>query len=329
MKNRQKILITGITGQDGVFASNALIEDDPSIEILGISRSNTKNSFLKKLNYLEPNNSYENIQIINTDLNIYKNTEKILSDFNPDLIFNLSGPSSVYESLKYPNLSNQITNIFQNLTRACINLKIFPSFFQASSSEMYGSNPDHYLDETSLFLPNSPYAKAKLENHIDVESLRDSYEWNIKSGIMFNHESEFRKQDFLFSKILDFLISNPLTQKEKLTIGSTDIVRDWSYAGDIVEGMITMTKSELRSDFVLGSGKSTSIEEVLETSFNFFDLNWRDYISIDNNLLRSDDPKIRISNPKKIKKEIGWETKTSLEQTIEKITKYKMFKLQG
>ena len=325
MKN---ILITGITGQDGLFLTDILFKKYSNISIIGISRNKNLKTFEENISCF--NSKYlKNIDLFNIDLTNLNEVKKLIQKYKPTEIYNLTGPSSVYESFTNDKSKKNIVDIFSNLTNSLIELEIFPNFYQASSSEMFGKNNFEFQDELTKFNPNSPYAEAKLSNHLKVVELSEKYNWRIYSGIMFNHESEFRKQDFLFSKILDFLISNPLTQKEKLTIGSTDIVRDWSYAGDIVEGMITMTKSELRSDFVLGSGKSTSIEEVLETSFNFFDLNWRDYISIDNNLLRSSDPKIRISNPKKIKKELGWETKTSLEQTIEKITKYKKFKLQG
>ena len=322
MKNNKTILITGITGQDGIFLTTELLKRYKKIEIYGTTRKSNNTDYFKKLKYLSPDLDLENINLINIDLNNFKSIKRIVAETRPNSIYNLSGPSSVYKSINQNKIPLYINNIFNNLTRACIDTGHFPNFYQASSSEMYGTNGEHILDEKSEFLPNSPYAKSKLINHNLVEKLRLEHDWNIVSGIMFNHESEFRQDDYLFMKIINYIL-NIQKAEEQLVLGSVKLSRDWSYAEDIVEGIVDMTESKLSKDYVLGSGVPTTIKDLLTISFGFFNLNWENYVEIDKNILRKNDPEIRISNPKLIHKDIGWKTKTSIEKIINKIINYK------
>ena len=197
-----KILITGISGQDGIFLTKVIKNSYPNFSILGTSRSMDVNNFLSKS---KTNNLSKNqyINIVDVDLENPDEVDSLLKDLIPDYIYNLTGPSSVNKSLKNPELEFTITNIFNNLTNAAIKNQIFCNFYQASTSEMYGLNNKQKLyNENSEFIPNSPYASGKLTNHRKVKYLRDKYSWNIFSGIMFNHESEYRKNDFLFMKII-------------------------------------------------------------------------------------------------------------------------------
>ena len=197
-----KILITGISGQDGIYLTKKIKNNYPNFSILGISRSMDLNNFLSisKTNSLSKN---QNINIVNVDLKNPDAVNSLVRDFMPDYIYNLTGPSSVYESIKNPELEFTITNIFNNLTSAVIKNQNFCNFYQASTSEMYGLNNKQKLyNENSKFIPNSPYASGKLTNHLKVKHLRDAYSWNIFSGIMFNHESEYRKNEFLFMNVI-------------------------------------------------------------------------------------------------------------------------------
>lgn len=322
MKNNKTILITGITGQDGIFLTTELLKRYKKIEIYGTTRKSNNTDYFKKLKYLSPHLDLKNINLINIDLNNFKSIKKIVAETRPNSIYNLSGPSSVYKSINQNKIPLYINNIFNNLTRACIDTEHFPNFYQASSSEMYGTNGEHILDEKSEFLPNSPYAKSKLINHNLVQKLRLEHDWNIVSGIMFNHESEFRQDDYLFMKIINYIL-NIQKAEEQLVLGSVKLSRDWSYAEDIVEGIVDMTESKLSKDYVLGSGVPTTIKDLLKISFGFFNLNWENYVEIDKNILRKNDPEIRMSNPKLIYKDIGWKTKTSIEKIINKIINYK------
>ena len=185
---------------------------------------------------------------------------------------------------------------------------------------MYGNHfAIKYLNEDVNFSPNSPYAIAKLENHKMVKSLNEKYSWNIYSGIMFNHESEYRKDSYLFMKIINSAYEIKLGNLKSLTLGSLDVIRDWSYAGDIAKGIYQLTTSGKFNNYVLGSGTGTSIKEVVKIVFELFELDYKSYIRVDENLLRPNDPKSIISDPQRIEKEIGWKTTKNIEYIINKI----------
>ncbi len=316
-----KILITGISGQDGIFLTKVIKNSYPNFSILGTSRSMDVNNFLSKS---KTNNLSKNqyINIVDVDLENPDEVDSLLKDLIPDYIYNLTGPSSVNKSLKNPELEFTITNIFNNLTNAAIKNQIFCNFYQASTSEMYGLNNKQKLyNENSEFIPNSPYASGKLTNHRKVKYLREKYSWNIFSGIMFNHESEYRKNDFLFMKIIKAAHKIKNGSKDKLKIGSLDYCRDWSYAEDIAEGIFSITTAGSDYDYVLGSGTGTSIKNLVDIIFKFFDLDYKEYVEVDKNILRKNDPQTIISDPTKIYKELGWKTTHNLEDLIEKTIK--------
>ena len=312
-----KILITGITGQDGIFISKTLNENYKNSKIIGTSRNLNKLQFEKKARH-----NFQNLNIVNIDLLNFNEVKNLLTDFNPDVLFNLSGPSSVYESINNPSQKEEITQIFNNLTKALIENKNYCNFFQASTSEMFGlNNKESVYSETSSFSPNSPYAAGKLENHKKVLSLREKYDWNIFSGIMFNHESEFRSQNYLFMKIINSALKIKKGELSSFTIGGLNICRDWSYAEEIAQGIIDITFNGTSYDYVLGSGVGSTIEQLVSNVFTFFDLEYKEFINIDKNLLRKNDPETIISNPLKIQKELGWSTTLNFDGLTNKIIK--------
>ena len=307
-----KILITGISGQDGVFLTRLINKKHTNFKIIGTSRNISKNNFIKIVNQ-----DIQNLDIVNLELTNFEKVNKFINDYQPDIVFNLSGPSSVYESILNTNIENEIVTIFENLTKSLIENNNFCKFFQASSSEMYGlNNKEKMYSEKSLFLPNSPYAKGKLDNHKKVKELKDKYDWEIFSGIMFNHESEFRNSDYLFMKIINTALEIKNKNKKQLTIGSLNIVRDWSYAEDIVEGVYEIAMNGNSYDYILGSGIGTSINKVVDIIFSYFELDYKKFIKIDTSILRKNDPEIIISNPHKTKKEIGWTTSKKIEDFL-------------
>ena len=189
---------------------------------------------------------------------------------------------------------------------------------------MYGlNNKEEIYDESSKMIPNSPYAEGKYLNHLKVKKFRESFDWNIYSGIMFNHESEFRKNNYLFMKIINSAINIKKGKQNFLEIGSLDYIRDWSYAGDIADGIFQIATKGSEFSYVLGSGEGTSIGTVVETAFNFLDLDFENYLKIDSSILRPNDPKVIVSNPKKINNQLGWKTQFKVEDIIEKIIKSK------
>jgi GDPmannose 4,6-dehydratase len=174
------------------------------------------------------------------------------------------------------------------------------------------------LNENSEFLPNSPYALAKLDNHNKVISLNKKYDWNIYSGITFNHESEFRKQNYLIMKIITAAWKIKNNKGINLTIGSLDYMRDWSHAQDIVEAINLLTEKGASPDYVIGSGRGKKIKDILDYVFQKYNLDWTDFVQIDKNLLRDGDSKKIISDPRKIKNELNWETKITFEQMLDR-----------
>ena len=299
----KKILITGITGQDGTFLTKSLLQE--GCLVYGISRYNN-NLFKKRLSSLGVNN-FDNLKIINLNLLNLGVVEKFLNDIKPNFVYNLSGPSSVYRSLKDPNLANQIETIFDNLTTGLKLNNNLCSFFQASSSEMFDINDCNIgLNENSRFKPRNPYSKAKLRNHRKVLKLNSQLGWEIKSGILFNHESEFRNGEFLIPKLVVSAKNIKNKSVKNVEIGSLQYKRDWSFAGDIVDAIKLITENSKSSDYVVGRGNSNSIKDLLDIIFGYHKLNWEDFIVVNPKILRNNDPKEIFSNPKKIKKDLNW-----------------------
>ena len=315
----KKILITGISGQDGIFLTKYLLENNSDIKITGISRSNPEKSIYGKLKYLGHSN-FNNINIYNLNLEDKKQVTNFIKDINPDVVYNLSGPSSVYKSFLNSDNKESILNIFNNLTSAIIENKIFPRFFQASSSEMFGIS-NELLNENSTFNPNSPYAEAKLINHLKVKELSENYNWPIFSGIMFNHESEFRNKDYLIMKIIKSAKEISINPNKRLTLGSLDYIRDWSYASDTVNAIYEITTKGSSYDYVIGSGVGKTIKEMVNHIFNYFNLDWTNFVDINQSLLRKGDPVKIISDPSKLKTELNWNAKINFNQMLDKCIK--------
>ena len=311
----ENILITGISGQDGIFLTSKLLSST-KLNIYGVSRK-SKNLFLKKLSSIN-NLPAKNVNIINVDLNNKETVFKFVNDINPKIIFNLSGPSSVYDSFTDNEMSkNAILNIFTNLVEASFNLKNFPKFFQASSSEMFGLNQNEILNEKNIFLPNSPYAEAKLTIHELIKELYTQKGFEIKSGIMFNHESEFRNNNYLFMKIINYAM-NAKSLNKKLEVGSFELVRDWSFAGDIADGILKLTLEGKDVDYCIGSGEGNSIKKLVNIIFDHFNLDYLDYVQENPKILRKNDPIKRISDSSKLKKELSWSPKLNFEELVER-----------
>ena len=312
MKN---ILIAGITGQDGLYLTKQLLESQENYNIYGVTRE--KNSlFFDRLKTIT-NNETKNIFLNEVSLMNSKEVSQFVLDVEPDYVVNLSGPSSVYNSFRNKNDSFQIEEIFKNLFKSLQKLKKFPNFFQASSSEMYGNNEKIHQNETGPFNPISPYAVSKYKIHNSIQNYTNTLEGNVVSGIMFNHESKFRGNNFLFKKISKYA-KNHKKGTSKLKLGSLDYVRDWSFAEDICEGIYELLISDKRGSYVLGSGEGTSIKYVVEKIFSVYGLDWEDRVTVDTSLLRTGDPENIISNPKKIFSKLNWKTKHKIDQTIEK-----------
>lgn len=319
------VLITGINGQDGVILTSKLLKLSKDINILGTSRTPDKLSFLNKISIFNEIKDLPNVNIIDVDFFDTKQLNKIITNFRPDTVFNLMGPSNVNESIN--NEDYYFKNIylsFECLVKQLNQLNKKIKFFQASSSEMFGESSSP-LNEQSHFLPRNPYSSAKYaikesieNNKLDVKNII------FLEAIMFNHDSELRPRNFLIMKIISDTIDIYKKKIKKSTVGSLDYIRDWSYAGDVMDAAIQMLKLETNHSFVVGSGIGTSIEKLLDITFSEFNLEWHKFVEVDNNLLRKNDPLIIVSDPSKIENKLGWSAKYSIDEMIRKFIKYKM-----
>ena len=316
--NSQNILITGISGQDGLFLTDYLLSNKLSnFKVFGVSRQNPK-AILKKLKTL--NNETPEVEIYNTDLTNSTETFNLINRIKPSQIYNLSGPSSVYDSLSNEVFFQETINlIFDNLANSCIKQNHFPAFFQACSSEMFSIKNTMPLNEHSIFEPRSPYARAKYEVFNKVNSLKEQFDWNIKSGIMFNHESEFRSKDYLFMKIFNSAKKIKNNEMKYFELGSAELLRDWSFAGDIAKAIFLINQSDKNNNFIIGSGISTSISEIVEKVFSLYDLKPENYLVINPKLLREGDPLKIYSDPSLLKSELNWTPQLSVDDLLERI----------
>jgi GDPmannose 4,6-dehydratase len=310
----QKIFITGITGQDGLFLTSKLL--NKKVSIYGSTRQSSTKNFYNKLAKIN-NLSGAEVKLINLDLLNYQTVETFLNDVKPDKIFNLTGPSSVYKSITDNQESyNQIINIFDNLTTSVLKNRLKTVIFQASSSEMFEKNKEGIYDESSKLSASTPYAEAKIHNHLKSVELSSKYNLNIYSGIMFNHESEFRANDYLIMQVIAAAEKIACGKLNQFSIGSLDLVRDWSFAGDIVDAMIKISDNGKFNSYVIGSGQGASISYVIKLVFEYFNLDFNEFIKVDKNLNRKNNNKKIISNPTRIKNELNWQTTLSLDELI-------------
>ena len=321
----QAIFITGITGQDGIFLTSKLINEKNNLKIYGTTRLNDSKDFFSKLNVIHKGINEKSIDLLNLNLEEDTEVRDVFQTIKPDYIINLSGPSSVNQSLTDNNKTkDSINKIFDNLIKSSMALEKLPSFFEAGSSEMFSNKNKNPLNEDSKFETRSPYAKAKYENFIRIKDLRESYGWDIKTGIMFNHESEFRPKEYLFSKLINEALQIKNKELETIEVGSLSYIRDWTFAGDIADAINLIAFSNIHDDFVIGSGIGNSIEELIQIIFEELDLDYKKHIKINQELLRDGDPEVIISDPSKLKNKLGWTPKLNFQDLVKRCLDYKL-----
>jgi len=320
----EKILITGITGQDGLFLTKMLLSNNSKYHVYGTSR-NINNSFLERLKYLKPD-SIDNLSLIEVDLQDTHSISKLITEVKPTKLINLSGPSSVYKSYENPNETiNSINIIFDNLINSFFKVNIEGVFFQALSSEMFELN-NNKIDEKSPINPRSPYAIGKSQIYEKSLNLREKEGVNICNGFLFNHESEFRDDEYLIMKVINSAINISNKKQQHLKIGSLELVRDWTYAEDTTRAIKKIMENSFSKDYVVGSGNGYSIGELISNVFEEFHLDIDQYVTIEPSLLREGDPTSIISNPTKIHNELGWRAETSFKSLILKCLEFKLKK---
>ena len=321
----QTIFITGITGQDGTFLASKLINEKNNLKIYGTTRSKDDKGFFSKLDVINKELNEKSIDLLSLNLEEDSEVRDVFHKIKPDYVINLSGPSSVNESLSDNNKTkDSINKIFDNLINSSMELEKLPSFFEAGSSEMFSNKNKNPLNEDSKFETRSPYARAKYENFVRIKELRESYGWDIKTGIMFNHESEFRPRGYLFSKLINEALQIKNKELETIEVGSLSYIRDWSFAGDVADAIYLIAFSHIPEDFVIGSGTGHSIEELIQIIFEELDLDYKKHIKINEKLLRDGDPEVIISDPSKLKDMLGWNPKLNFRDLVKRCLNYKL-----
>lgn len=306
----KKVLICGVSGQDGAYLSRLLLEK--GYEVYGGSRDVHNTSFrnLEKLNILDK------INLVSITLNDFRSVFQTINKINPDEIYNLAGQSSVALSFEQPveTMESIITGTL-NLLEA-IRFSGQPiKFYNAGSSECFG-NADHAVDEETPFRPRSPYGVAKATAFWQVANYREAYNLYACTGILFNHESPLRKDRFVTKKIVSTAFKISQGENIKLNLGNINIHRDWGWAPEYVEAMWLMLQQDKPDDFVIATGKTTSLESFIKITFELLNLNWRDHVSFDELLMRPTDISVGYANPSKAKKILNWEAKNGITDII-------------
>jgi len=312
----RKALITGITGQDGSYLAEFLL--DKGYEVYGtVRRLSTPN--IENISHIQ-----DKVNLISADLLDQSSISAAIEQSEPDEVYNLAAMSFVKTSFEQPVLTGEFTAI--GVTRVLeairnVNKKI--KFYQASSSEMFGKVTETPQKETTRFHPRSPYGVAKVYGHYITLNYRESYDMFACSGILFNHESPRRGIEFVTRKISHAVARISLGKQDKLHLGDMSPKRDWGFSGDYVEAMWLMLQQEKPDDYVIGTGENHSVEEFVKLAFEEVGISdWEKYVQSNNpSYLRPAEVDYLIADYSKAKSELGWEPKTSFKELVSMMVK--------
>ena len=304
----KRALVTGITGQDGSYLAEYLLSKGYEVHGL-IRRASTFNTARIDHIFLDPHNKDTRLFLHYSDIVDYASLTTLVRTIEPAEIYNLAAQSHVRVSFDLPVYTGQITGIGTTcILEAILKSDVNVRFYQASSSELFGSSPPPQ-DEETTFHPRSPYAAAKLYAHWITVNYREAYGLHASNGILFNHESPRRGKTFVTRKITRAVANIVAGNQKKLYMGNLDAKRDWGYAPEYVESMYKIIHLDRPDDFVIGTGKSYSVKDFLEFSFDYVGLDWEDYVEIDPKYLRPTEVDYLLANPTKARKHFGWEPK--------------------
>ncbi|HYE75198.1 MAG TPA: GDP-mannose 4,6-dehydratase [Blastocatellia bacterium] len=325
----KRALITGITGQDGSYLTELLL--DKGYDVYGIiRRSSSFNTGRIDHLYQDPHEYGRRLNLIYGDLNDASSLNKILRDVQPDEIYNLGAQSHVRVSFDIPEYTAEVAGLGTlRLLEAIRETGVKTRFYQASSSELYGKVQEVPQRETTPFYPRSPYAVAKLYAYWITVNYRESYGLFACNGILFNHESPRRGETFVTRKVTKAAASIYLGLQDKLYLGNLDAKRDWGFAGDYVEAMWLMLQQDEPDDFVIATGKTCSIRELLDEAFGYLGLDWKQYVEIDPRYYRPAEVDLLIGDASKAKHKLGWEPKVDFKQMIKMMVDADLEKLKG
>ena len=317
-----KALITGVTGQDGSYLAELLLAK--GYEVVGVVRRTSHHSY-ERIEHL-----LERIEVVAADLLDQHSLTVVLQDTRPDEVYNLAAQSYVPTSWTQPVLTGEFTALGVTRILEAIRL-VHPSakFYQASSSEMFGRVTETPQRETTSFYPRSPYGVAKVYGHWITVNYRESYDLFAVSGILFNHESPRRGIEFVTRKVTDGVARIKLGLARELRMGNLDARRDWGFAGDYVDAMWRMLQQSEPHDYVIGTGQTHSVRELVEAAFGHVGLDWRKHVTTDPKYMRPAEVDVLQADPSKARKELGWSPKVGFSELVTMMVDADLERLRG
>jgi len=321
MTTPKRALITGITGQDGSYLTELLLEKGYQVHGI-IRRTSTFNTDRLDHMYVDPHNENARLFLHYGDLNDGTMLRRILEEVEPAEVYNLGAQSHVRVSFDSPEYT--VDTVAMGALRILEAIRDYQHrtgnqvrYYQAGSSEMYGKVQEIPQKETTPFYPRSPYACAKLYAHWQTINYRESYDLFACNGILFNHESPRRGETFVTRKITRAVARIVAKQQDKIYLGNLDSKRDWGYAKDYVRAMWLMLQQDQPDDYVVATGETHSVQEFLEVAFGRVNLNWQDHVEFDPRYLRPAEVDILIGDPTKAKQQLQWEPSVTFQQLVE------------
>ncbi|NNC78883.1 MAG: GDP-mannose 4,6-dehydratase [Acidimicrobiales bacterium] len=316
-----KALITGITGQDGSYLAEFLLEE--GYDVVGMLRRSSTVNF-ERIDHIQ-----HDIELAPGDLIDGASMVQVLREHQPDEVYNLAAQSFVQTSFGQPVLTGETTAL--GVTRLLDAIRMVAPearFYQASSSEMFGKVHEVPQNEDTPFHPRSPYGVAKVYGHWITLNYRESYDMHASSGILFNHESPRRGLEFVTRKITDGAARIKMGLADELRLGNLDAQRDWGYAGDYVQAMWHMLQQDVADDYVICMGETHSVREFCELAFGHLGLNHEDHVVVDPKFYRPAEVDLLIGDATKAEKVLGWKPATSFEELVVMMVDADMDRLQ-
>jgi GDPmannose 4,6-dehydratase len=305
-------LITGVTGQDGSYLAEFLLEQ--GYRVVGMVRRSSTENF-SRIQHLT-----DRIEIVQGDLLDQYSLIALLQAYRPSEVYNMAAQSFVPTSWNQPVLTGEFTALGVTRVLEAVRL-VDPSirFYQASSSEMFGKVRETPQTEDTPFYPRSPYGVAKVYGHWITVNYRESYDLFACSGILFNHESPRRGLEFVTRKVSYHVARIHLGLADKLSLGNLDSQRDWGYAAEYVQAMWMMLQQDTPDDFVVATGETHAVQELVEIAFGHVGRDWQDHVLIDPGLVRPAEVDLLLGDPSKARRVLGWEPKISFEGLVHKM----------
>ncbi|WP_243297597.1 GDP-mannose 4,6-dehydratase [Bacillus litorisediminis] len=313
-------LITGITGQDGSYLAEFLL--DKGYKVYGLRRrtATENDSNIKHIKH--------EIEFISGDLSDLSSLIEAVKIAQPDEVYNLAAQSFVADSWMQPIFTGQVTALgVTNMLEAVRQVKLESRFYQASSSEMFGKVVETPQNETTPFYPRSPYGVAKVYGHWITVNYRESFDMYACSGILFNHESPRRGFEFVTRKITDGVAKIKLGLQNELRLGNLEAKRDWGFAGDYVKAMWLMLQQEVPDDYVIATGETHTVKDFIEIAFQYVGLDWRNHVVQDPKFIRPAEVDLLIGDSTKAKDKLGWQPTVSFEQLVQMMVEHDLQRL--